>query len=180
MAAKGGEPPVFYLNVEAMEQVIHQLTSQYFAQFAEPIPDFQNHNHHLLESALAVPQATFGGQDLYPTVAAKGAAMFYSLIKNHPFSNGNKRLATTALLVFFYLNNRWLDSEQKGVYTWAVRIAESKRSEQTAIVRQMTKWLSKKLVDRQAASSSGGLFGRVWRTLNWLVPRRSWFWRRKS
>jgi prophage maintenance system killer protein len=106
--------------------------------------------------------------------------MFYSLIKNHPFSNGNKRLATTALLVFFYLNDFWLDSEQKGVYTWAVRIAESKRSEQTAVVRQMTKWLHKKLVDRHAATARAGLFGRVWRALNLLVPGRHWFRRRQK
>lgn len=172
--------PVVYLNVEAMELVIHELAAKYFSQFAEPIPDFKNHDQALLESALARPQATFGGQELYPSIAAKGAVMFYSLIKNHPFSNGNKRLATTALLVFCYLNDQWLESEQKGVYTWAVRIAESKRSEQTAVVRQMTKWLGKKLVDRQDATAGHGLFGRVWRTLNWLVPRRSWFWWRRS
>ena len=174
------KPPVVYLNVEAMELVIHQLTAKYFAQFAEPIPDFKNHNQALLESALALPQASFGGQELYPSLAAKGAVMFYSLIKNHPFSNGNKRLATTALLVFCYLNDSWLESEQKGVYTWAVRIAQSKRSEQTAIVRQMTKWLSKKMVKRGDATANHGLFGRVWQTLNWLVPRRSWFWWRRS
>ena len=178
MAAPKDE--VVYLNAEAMELVIHQLTAQYFAQFDEPIPDFATHNHHLLESALALPQATFGGKDLYPSVAAKGSVMFYSLIKNHPFSNGNKRLATTALLVFFYLNDFWLDSEQKGVYTWAVRIAESKRSEQTAVVRQMTKWLHKKLVDRHAATARAGLFGRVWRALNLLVPGRHWFRRRQK
>ncbi len=171
------KPETVYLNTDLMELVIHQLTAQYFSQFDEPIPDFSNHDTHLLQSALALPQATFGGQELYPNIAAKGAVMFYSLIKNHPFSNGNKRLATTALLVFCYLNDHWLDSEQKGVYRWAVRIAESKRDEQTAIVRQMTKWLSKNLVDRHSATSSGGLFGRVWRVLNWIIPRRSWFWR---
>lgn len=173
-------PDAQYLTAEIMEQVIHQLTAQYFAQFDEPIPDYQTHHHHLLESALAQPQATFGGQDLYPTLAAKGAMMFYSLIKNHPFPNGNKRLATTSLLVFYYINDLWLQSEQKGVYTWAVRIANSHRDDQTAIVRQMTHWLEKNLVNRHEGTARRGLFGRVWSTLNWLVPRRSWFWRQRK
>ena len=46
----------------------------------------------LLESALAQPRQTFGGQDLHPSLVEKASAVGYSLIKNHPFVDGNKRI----------------------------------------------------------------------------------------
>jgi death-on-curing protein len=57
-----------------------------------------------LESALAQPQMTFGGEDLYPTLVDKAAALGYALIKNHPFIDGNKRTGHAALEVFLVLN----------------------------------------------------------------------------
>jgi death on curing protein len=58
----------------------------------------------LLESALARPQATFDGADLYPNLWAKAAALTHSLAQNHPFVDGNKRTALTAMGVFLELN----------------------------------------------------------------------------
>ena len=57
-----------------------------------------------LESAVAQPEMTFGGEDLYPTVAAKAAALGHSLIQNHPFVDGNKRVGHAAMEVFLVLN----------------------------------------------------------------------------
>ncbi|MGE3540672.1 MAG: type II toxin-antitoxin system death-on-curing family toxin [Candidatus Tectimicrobiota bacterium] len=57
-----------------------------------------------LESALAQPQMTFGGEDLYPTLVDKAAALGYALIKNHPFLDGNKRTGHAAMEVFLVLN----------------------------------------------------------------------------
>jgi death on curing protein len=57
-----------------------------------------------LESALAQPQMTFGGEDLYPTLVDKAAALGYTLIKNHPFLDGNKRTGHAAMEVFLVLN----------------------------------------------------------------------------
>ncbi|HEV8711838.1 MAG TPA: type II toxin-antitoxin system death-on-curing family toxin [Candidatus Binatia bacterium] len=57
-----------------------------------------------LESALAQPRMTFGGDDLYPTLGEKAAALGYSLIKNHPFIDGNKRTGHAAMEVFLVLN----------------------------------------------------------------------------
>jgi len=58
----------------------------------------------MLESALAQPRATFGGTDLHPTVTAKAAALGFSLAMNHPFVDGNKRVAHAAMEVFLLLN----------------------------------------------------------------------------
>lgn len=58
----------------------------------------------LLESALGRPQATFDQSDLYPGLWLKAAALMHSLVKNHPFVDGNKRTALTATAVFLELN----------------------------------------------------------------------------
>jgi death on curing protein len=70
-----------------------------------------------LESALAQPQMTFGGQELYSTLEAKAASLCLSLVMNHPFVDGNKRIGHAAMETFLVLNGFELganvdDSEQ--------------------------------------------------------------------
>lgn len=62
----------------------------------------------LLGSALERPKVTFGGEELYPTIFLKAAALFESLAQNHPFQNANKRTAFTALVVFLRINGYFL------------------------------------------------------------------------
>ncbi len=61
-------------------------------------------NLSALESALAQPRMTFGGKDLYPTITEKASALGFSLIQNHPFVDGNKRVGHAAMEVFLVLN----------------------------------------------------------------------------
>ena len=58
----------------------------------------------LLESAMAQPRATFDGSDLHPTLIDKAAALGFSLVANHPFVDGNKRIGHAAMEVFLVLN----------------------------------------------------------------------------
>jgi death-on-curing protein len=58
----------------------------------------------LLESALAMPQASFQGVELHPTLHEQAAAYLFHLVKNHPFVDGNKRVALAVALVFLELN----------------------------------------------------------------------------
>lgn len=58
----------------------------------------------LLQSALARPQSSFAGQDLYPSIIEKAAALFHSLIFNHPFLDGNKRTAMSTTARFLFMN----------------------------------------------------------------------------
>ena len=67
----------------------------------------------LLASALGRPQATFGGQDLYPDLFLKAAALVQSLSSNHPFVDGNKRTALTTLEYFLHLNGIDLKASQR-------------------------------------------------------------------
>ncbi len=57
-----------------------------------------------LQSALAQPHMTFTGEDLYPTLADKAAALGFSIIMNHPFVDGNKRTGHAAMETFLVLN----------------------------------------------------------------------------
>ena len=64
----------------------------------------------LLESALAQPKATFAGADLHPTVIDKAAALGFSLVANHPFLDGNKRIGHAAMEAFLLLNGYEIDA----------------------------------------------------------------------
>lgn len=57
-----------------------------------------------LESAIAQPHMTFGGRDLYPTLIEKAVALCFSLVQNHPFIDGNKRVGHAAMEVMLILN----------------------------------------------------------------------------
>ena len=64
-----------------------------------------------LESAIAQPRQTFGGKDLYPGFAGKAAALGFSLIQNHPFLDGNKRVGHAAMVSFLRrLNGRRIEA----------------------------------------------------------------------
>jgi death on curing protein len=57
-----------------------------------------------LDSAVAQPRISFGGEELYPTLPEKAAALCYSLIMNHPFLDGNKRIGHAAMETYLFLN----------------------------------------------------------------------------
>lgn len=63
-----------------------------------------------LESALAQPKATFDGTDLYPSLVEKASALAFGLAMNHPFVDGNKRIAHAAMAVFLDLNGVAIDA----------------------------------------------------------------------
>jgi death-on-curing protein len=64
----------------------------------------------LLESAVAMPAATFGGERLHASLEEQAAAYLFHLVKNHPFVDGNKRTGLMAMLVFLGLNGRRLEA----------------------------------------------------------------------
>jgi death-on-curing protein len=63
-----------------------------------------------LESALAQPYMTFSGNDLYPSIADKAAALGFSLIQNHPFADGNKRTGHAAMAMFLAINGYMINA----------------------------------------------------------------------
>lgn len=78
----------------------------------------------LLESAVARPQATFDGDDLYPDLYSKAAALMDSLIRNHPFVDGNKRVGITAAGIFLARNGLRLTAANEEVEQFTLRVAQ--------------------------------------------------------
>ena len=91
----------------------------------EPIPEFGTRFPEKLESCLATPFTRFSRKVLYRGLIGKASVLFYLMIKNHPFQNGNKRIAVMTLLVFLANNGKWLKMSPKGLYDFAVGIARS-------------------------------------------------------
>lgn len=78
----------------------------------------------LLESALAAPQASFGGQYLHGDVFAMAAACAFHIAQNQPFLDGNKRTGLVAALVFLDLNGVWLEDPECRLYDAMIAMAE--------------------------------------------------------
>lgn len=81
-------------------------------------------DYNLLESAIESPFQAFGGEELYPTIQAKGTRLGYGLIKNHCMLDGNKRIGTHAMLVFLELNGISLKYTQKELYEVILSVAD--------------------------------------------------------
>jgi death-on-curing protein len=94
-----------------------------------------------LESAVAQPRATFGGADLYATLAAKAAALGYSLALNHAFVDGNKRVAHAALETFLVLNAHELAAGVDEAERTMLALAAGELSRE-----QFTAWVERHLV----------------------------------
>lgn len=79
-----------------------------------------------LESALARPAVTFGGEDLYPDLATKAAALMHSLVLNHPFVDGNKRVGVAAAEFSVERNNQRLQASDEEFEDMTLAVAEGK------------------------------------------------------
>ena len=92
----------------------------------------------MLLSALGRPQATFDGKDLYPDIMMKAAALMDSLVRNHPFIDGNKRTAITASAMFLRMNGYHLNVENIELVNFTLACAQSQLS-----LAEMAEWLRK-------------------------------------
>ena len=93
---------------------------------------------NLLESAVYRPQASFGGQDLYPDVFIKAAVLGHSLILNHPFIDGNKRIGFEAMRLTLRLNGHDVRAAVNEKFNFVMAIANKRIDE-----HQIAEWLKK-------------------------------------
>jgi death-on-curing protein len=88
----------------------------------------------LLESSLDATRNSY--EFANASLAEQSSILFYSLIKNHPFRNGNKRIAVMALLVFLNLNQKWLEIKPGLLYRVAMIVAKSKPDERDLVLKE--------------------------------------------
>ena len=134
------------LSVEEVKLVAHRLAQAYM-EWGEPIPEFSTRFPEVLERCIAAPHQTFGGQ-LYKGLVEKSAILFYLMIKNHPFQNGNKRIAVVTLLYFLHKNKSWLKIDNQRLYNFARWVAESDASLKDATVTAIQKILKDNLAKK--------------------------------
>lgn len=112
------------LTIKEVEYTAFRLAKELMS-WNEPIPDFGTRFPNILESCLATPFQTFNKKPLYRGLVGKASTLFYLMVKNHPFENGNKRIAVMTLLILLSKNRKWLTVSNDNLYQIAVRIAES-------------------------------------------------------
>ena len=80
----------------------------------------------LLESAVAMPVATFGGERLHASLEEQSAAYLFHIVKNHPFVDGNKRTGLMAMLAFLGLNGRRVEALDDDLADLVIGVAEGR------------------------------------------------------
>lgn len=92
----------------------------------------------LLDSALARPKTTLFGEDAYPELELKAAALVHSVIKNHPMVDGNKRTSWFLVNAFLYINDQYLEmtTEEGLEFTLGLATDDLNLKEAAAIIRR--------------------------------------------
>jgi death-on-curing protein len=128
------------ITVKEVEYLAFKLAQEMMSSY-EPIPDFATRFPNILESCLAAPFQSFDQKSLYPGLISKAGILFYLMIKNHPFQNGNKRIAMTTLFFFLHKNGKWLRVDTQELYNFTVWIAQSPPKVKKETVQAIEKFL---------------------------------------
>jgi len=134
------------ITIAIIKHIAFKLAEDTMA-WNEPIPPFVTRYPNVLESCIITPFQKFDKKLLYHGLIGKAAILFYLLIKNHPFKNGNKRIAITTVLVFLSINKKWLKVDEKEFYNFAVWIAESNPKLKDEVIKSIEKFINTYLVD---------------------------------
>ncbi len=134
------------ISVEHVEHLAHQAAAR-FMEWDEPIPDFSTRVPGILEGCLANTFQTFDGKDLYTTLADKAAILFYTMVKDRPFQNGNKRIAVTSVLVLLSLNGKWLEVSNEELYDLAFDVAQTKSRFKDGVVSETSRFIKSHLTE---------------------------------
>lgn len=133
------------ITLKDVEYLAFRLAKEHLT-FDEPIPDFSTRFPNVLESCVVTPFQEFSGKRLYPTLASRAAILFYLMIKNHPFQNGNKRIALATLLTFLYSNGKWLKVDTQEFYNFTVWVAQSPAAYNKQVVAAIEQFIKNHVI----------------------------------
>lgn len=119
-----------YLDLDDLLQIARRAVGE----------DVKVGDYGLLESALARPRASVFGEDAYPDLHLKAAALMHSLARNHALIDGNKRLAWTACRTFLAINGQWISAPEDDRFDFVIRVATGAESDLDQIAGQLREW----------------------------------------
>lgn len=129
------------LNYKTAVHAIETLKSD-LATRNEATTLFGNEREHGLQSILGNIEQTFGGEPLYKTIEERAAHLLYFVIKDHPFSDGNKRIGCLIFLLYLKLQNTTIKLNDNGLVALALLIAESDPQQKDLSIRLIVNLLT--------------------------------------
>lgn len=133
------------ITIIEVEEIAFRLAKE-LSSLNEPIPSFSTRFPNILESCLLTPFQSFSQQQLYPGFISKASILFYLMIKNHPFQNGNKRIALTTLLVFLHMNEKWIKVDLQELFNFTTWVGSSPAQVKEEVVKAIEKFLKKHII----------------------------------
>lgn len=119
-----------YLDIEDLLEIARAAVGR----------DVAIRDYGLLESALARPRASVFGQDAYPDLHVKAAALLHSLTRNHALVDGNKRLGWTACRMFLAINAQWITASEDDRFDFVIRAATGAMADLDEVGAQLRTW----------------------------------------
>ena len=141
---------------------LHEAIFHEFRDSADPIGIPGVKSNDMLESACMRPNTSLGGEEKYPNILHKLAALFYSLVMNHPFHDGNKRTALASLISGMSLNKRYFkaDTTDERIFRMVISLAKNDfppghgqaRPHADYVVDELLKWLKAHTAQRSKSA----------------------------
>lgn len=138
---------VHFLTLEDIRDICYTYAKAHLAH-DEPIPSFDTRYAEKLEAVLALPAMQIGGTFVYPSMSRQASVLFYEIIKQHPFLNGNKRIACVSLMAFLSLNEKWLKTTWRELYDIAVTVAASRSDNRDGMLQLLTDFIQNNVVEK--------------------------------
>jgi death on curing protein len=124
---------LFYLDVKRVLQIHDDVLED--TGGGRGIRDFEG-----IEAAVVAPQTSYFGEEQYPTIAAKGAALGFILVTRHPFMDGNKRVGHSAMVHFLFMNGFILDANDEEQESVILDVASGKTD-----IESFTEWVKSRI-----------------------------------
>ena len=123
-----------FLDLERVLRIHRSLIEHYGG--AEGVRD-----PGLLQSAIAMPQASFGGEPLHGDLFQMAGTYLFHIVQNHPFVDGNKRTGAAAALIFLAMNDITVEADEEGLVAITMAVAQGRagKDEAAAFFRRLAR-----------------------------------------
>ncbi len=139
--------PNMDISKEELEYIAKLFSKYMKEQQYDNSSVYEVRNLGKLESSIVQPFQQIGGQDLYPTLVSKASMLYYFCIKNHPFEDGNKRMAIFALIIYLAKNGYWLETTNEELFDVTVYTAASSMKDKDGTVKRIEEFVQDSIVE---------------------------------